>query len=84
MGDVLLKNLFKKMPFFLSVCALSLISSAVFLIILCTGIEESTHFYSDNALILKIIFVIILALSLALGIVINIVVRKRGLLFWEE
>lgn len=75
-----MKNLFKKMPFGLSICSLSLLSIAVFLVILCIGLEEKTHFYNHDAVFLRIIFVLILALSLVLGFVINLVSRKRGLL----
>lgn len=75
-----MKNLFKKMPFGLSICSLSLLSIAVFLVILCIGLEEKTHFYNHDAVFLRIIFVLILALSLVLGLVINLVSRKRGLL----
>ena len=79
-GDVFVKKLLFKKPFFLSVASASALCVVLRFWQLAYNIEKDSGFYKNAADIGRIIFVVILALSLIFGFVWHKIVKKKAIL----
>lgn len=79
-GDVVLKNIFLKKPFFYTTLLLSVASMALWFIELCANIEAQTGFYYDRSSIGRCLLIAVLFLTLIFGFLWNRIARKKALL----
>ena len=79
-GDVRVKNLIFRKPFFISVASASALCVALRFWQLAFNIEKESGFYKNPLDIGRIIFVIILIIALIFGFVWHRIVKKRAIL----